>query len=125
MTRVNELLRREVATCLYRMLDASEVNLASITIVRVDTSPDLRQARIYVSVLGNDDERKQVMRALVRKRKDIQQEVSKHVVLKYTPHYHFELDHSVQDGDRVLEILSELNVDPDDLPGSDADLETP
>lgn len=125
MTRVNELLRREVANCVYRLLDSSEVNLASITIVRVDTSPDLRQARIYVSVLGDDNERKQVMRALVRKRKDFQQEVSKHVVLKYTPHYNFELDDSVKDGDRVLEILGKLSLTGDEEPSDDTDRETP
>ena len=110
MIRVNELLRREIANCLYRILDSSEINLASVTIVRVATSPDLRHARVFVSVLGNEQEHQQVLRALLRKRKDIQQEVAKHVVLKYTPHYHFELDRSVEEGDRVLQLLSKLNV---------------
>ena len=117
MTRVNELLRREVAVCLYRMMDGSEIDLAVVTIVRVETSPDLRHAHIYVSVRGDEDVQKQVMRALARKRKAVQQEVSKHVVLKYTPHYQFQLDRSVAEGDRVLSILSEITdgpVEPED-----------
>ena len=110
LTRVNELLRRETAGALYRVLDPSDVDLAAVTVTRVSTSSDLRNARIFVSVRGPETEQQDALRCLVKHRRNIQEEVASHIVLKYMPHFHFHLDHSVEEGDRVLEILTELNL---------------
>ncbi len=123
LTRVNELLRREIASALFRVLDPSSVDLAAITITRVETASNLRSAQVYVSVLGDEAKQQQSLRALLKRRVALQAEVASHVVLKYTPQYHFHLDHSIEDGDRVLGILAELESEtpsPDDadpLPG--------
>lgn len=111
LTRVNELLRREIASALYRVLDSSSVDLSAITITRVETASNLRSAQVYVSVLGDEAKQRQSLRALLKNRAALQAEVAAHVVLKYTPHYHFHLDHSIEDGDRVLGILAELERD--------------
>lgn len=111
LTRVNELLRREIAGALFRVLDPSDVDLSAITITRVQTASNLRSAEVFVSVLGDKTKQLHSMRTLLRKRAALQAEVSSHVVLKYTPQYHFHLDHSIEDGDRVLGILTELDRD--------------
>ena len=119
LTRVNELLRREIAGALFRVLDPSDVDLSAITITRVETASNLRSAQVFVSVLGDEAKQRHSMRALLHSRAALQGEVASHVVLKYTPRYHFHLDHSIEDGDRVLGILSELEPDipSDDEPG--------
>lgn len=112
LTRVNELLRREIAGALFRVIDSSALDLAAISVTRVETSSNLRHARVFVSVMGEESRQHQALRTLLRHRAALQAEVASHVVLKYMPHYHFELDHSVEEGDRVLRILSEMEAPP-------------
>lgn len=107
--RVNELLLREVANCLYRVQLGPVVNLAQVTLSQVQCSPDLRKARIAVSVMDADpDEADAVVRILNGRRKDIQKLVSANVILKYTPHLQFVRDDSMALGSRVLEIMDRL-----------------
>ncbi len=108
LTRINALLKREIAAALFRELPASEADLATVMITRVDISPNLRHARVSVSVLGDDVQAAAVLRALNRHRAAIQRTVSRDVILKYTPVLHFERDESVAAGDHVLGVLHDL-----------------
>jgi len=74
----------------------------------VATSPDLRQARVYLSVRGNSDTKRDAFRKVCKHRKEFQQIVADNIVLKYNPQLRFSMDESIQQGDRVLEIISEL-----------------
>ncbi len=104
LLRVNELLKRELSALLVREL--SFKNLL-VTINQVDVTPDLKSAHVYISVLGSKG-RKEVLPKLEASRASLQSDLSKHVVLKYTPHLVFHLDDSIERGDRVLEILQEI-----------------
>ncbi len=109
--RVNELLQREIARLLYRIRFDEELDLARVTIARVICAPDLRKARVLVSVLHDSEDAataQEVVRILNRKRKAIQQEMSAHVILKYTPHLHFTADESLTEASRVLDLLDHL-----------------
>jgi len=109
--RVNELLQREIALCLYRIQFDEPLDLARITVAKVICAPDLRKARVLISVLSDEHgipDPVEVTRALNRKRKDIQQLMSSHVVLKYTPHLQFVVDDTLMQADRVLDILDHL-----------------
>lgn len=109
--RVNELLQREIAQCLYRVQFEQPLDLARVTVARVICAPDLRKARVLVSVLSDADgfpDPQSVTRALNRKRKDIQQLMASHIVLKYTPHLQFVVDDTLVQADRVLDILDHL-----------------
>lgn len=108
LTRVNELLKRELASAMYRVLNSNEVDLAAITLTRVVCNSNLRKARVFVSVRGDEETQQKALRHVRRHRVDFQQIVADNVVLKYNPQLHFVLDQSVQEGDHVLEILSEL-----------------
>lgn len=108
LTRVNELLKRELAGAMFRVLNSNEVDLALITVTRVVCSSNLRKARVYISVRGDEHAQQEALHHVRRHRVDFQRIVADNVVLKYNPQLHFVLDQSVQEGDHVLEILSEL-----------------
>ena len=115
LTRVNELLKRELAGALYRVLNSNEVDLALITLTRGVCDPNLRKARVYLSVRGDEHTQQNALRQIRRHRVDFQRIVGDNVVLKYNPQLHFVLDQSVKEGDHVLEILSGLGpLQPDD-----------
>lgn len=112
LTRVNELLRREIAAALYRLTDRSLFDLAAVTVTRVITSSDLRTARVLVSIRGHKDDRQRMLDRLQGMHAAVQREIADHVILKYTPRVQFALDASIENGDRVLSILSSLPSPP-------------
>ena len=115
--RVNELLKREISDDIFRLFTGSKFDTGAITVTRVETAPDLRDANVFVSIFGHEEERTEMIRFLNRHRKDVQARLSKNVKLKYTPRLHFKHDTSLEEGDRVLGILTELNIpDGDDEP---------
>ena len=114
LTRVNELLRREIGQTLFRVLGTSSFDLAAVTVTRVVTSSDLRSARVFVSIRGHEQERDRMLAHLQRLHGDIQGAVAKTVTLKYTPRIQFALDHSIEEGDHVLDVLSHLGTPPAD-----------
>ena len=117
--RVNELLKREIADDILRLFSSTKFDTGSITVTRVETAPDLRDANVYISIFGHEEERIEMIRFLNRHRKDVQTRLSKNVKIKYTPRLHFKHDSSLEDGDRVLGILSELDI-PDHEDNTDA-----
>ena len=101
--RVNELLRRELSAIITREITFEG---ALVTINQVDVTPDLKNAHVYVSVLGSAG--RSVITQLEARRVVLQTELARHVVLKYTPHLIFHLDDSIERGTRIIEILQEI-----------------
>src|SRR6266480_922671 len=102
--RVNELVKRELSAIIARELNFEGV-LVSVNAVNV--TPDLKNAHVFVSILGSANGASVIDR-LEAHRPALQAELSRHVVLKYTPHLVFHLDDSIERGARVLEILQDL-----------------
>jgi ribosome-binding factor A len=111
ITRINELLRREISEMLYRLLDPSTFDLAALTVTHVITSPDLRNARVLVSIRGHEHERDRMLAQLQRHHAAIQEDIARKIAIKYTPRIVFAMDHSIEDGDNVLSILAKLEQD--------------
>ena len=109
LVRVNELLKRVLADLL-ETLGYNEEQGRIISITRVDCASNLKTAAVYVSILGakNEEEEARIVRRLIERKSEIQSLMSKEVILKYTPVLHFVLDHSVADGDRVLDLLRHM-----------------
>lgn len=105
LLRVNELLKRELSTIITREV---VFDGALVTVNHVDVTPDLKNAHVYVSVLGANAG-PGAMTKLEENRVVLQTQLSRHVVLKYTPHLVFHLDKSVERGARVIEILQEID----------------
>jgi ribosome-binding factor A len=108
--RVRELLKRAIGEAIRREFDVSSVGL--ITVNDVECAGDLKSATVYVSILGNADQQKRGLATLTEKRVRLQGPLAKAVVLKYTPTLRFELDDTVVLGNRVMQILDELEKQP-------------
>jgi ribosome-binding factor A len=108
--RVRELLKREVGEIIRRELPVNEAGVISVNDVGV--ASDLHSATVFVGVYGNADQKKRALAMLQDNRKRIQGLVGKSVTLKYTPQLKFVVDESVERGNRVLQILDELEKSP-------------
>jgi ribosome-binding factor A len=106
LARVRELMKHELAAILQRDF---EFGGALVTINDVDLTPDLKQAHIYLGMVGREDLQQDALENLRRHRKAISTKLSKRVILKNTPQLYFKLDDSVERGVRVLNILQQID----------------
>ncbi len=106
MQRVRELLKREIGEVIRRECPVDEAGL--ITVNDVDVSGDLHSAIVFISILGTKDQQKRGFDRLTLNRKRIQGLVARGVILKYTPTLKFLMDDSVLRGNRVLQIIDEM-----------------
>ena len=104
MLRINEIVKRELSGIIAREISFAG---ALVSINHVDVSPDLKNAHVFVSVLGSDSA-ESVLSKLASHRATLQAELARHVTMKYTPHLTFHLDDSIERGTRVIEILQEI-----------------
>ena len=118
LVRVNELIKQEVAAALYRVMNERGFDLSAVSVTHVITSSDLRTARVLVSIRDHEKQRDAMIAQIQHHSGAIQSLLSKNVIIKYTPRLTFELDESVELGDRVLQIISEMETPPD---AADAD----
>lgn len=88
--------------------EVRDPRLGFLTITRVIVSSDLQFATVYVSVLGDDESQKTTMRILERVKGYLRREVGHALHVRVTPELIFKLDHSVEEGTRVLEIMQSL-----------------
>ena len=106
LQRVRELLKREIGGAIRREFLVSEAGL--ITVNDVDVKGDLKSATVFISILGTPDQQKRGLQLLAERRIRIQGLVGRAVVLKYTPTLKFVFDDSIVRGNRVLQIMGEL-----------------
>ncbi len=116
LDRINELLRREISACIEKHFEFPDV---LVTVHDVETAVDLKNANIFIGVIGSPDQARAVLNKLNGKRGFIQGTVMKRVVLRSTPLLHFKMDDSVERGVRILNLLDEIgDVElPDDPEG--------
>ena len=105
MRRVNEAVREVVSARIAEGL--RDPRIGFVTVTSVDTSPDLRQARVYVSVLGSPEERDATMAGLESAHGLLQLSVARELRLKHTPTLQFVFDESIQRGMRISELLDD------------------
>src|ERR1035438_354192 len=104
--RVRELLRRAIGEAIRREFHVNDVGL--ITVNDIDVGGDLKSAVVFITILGNADQQKHGLQVLEENRIRLQGLVAKSVVLKYTPTLKFVVDDSIVRGNRVLQIIAEL-----------------
>jgi ribosome-binding factor A len=123
--RIDELLRQEITSIISRDIADPRVGFATIT--GVETAPDLRHAKVFVSVIGQPDDRKEAIRALGRAMPFVRHELGKRLRIRRIPEFHLELDETLERGTRVLRLLDELEAGhtPGDLPPLGESLPTP
>ena len=115
MRRVNESLRQVLSEALLALKDP---RIGFITVTGVDTSPDLRHARVFFSVLGGEKKRQSSLVALEAAHGVLQTQVARELRLKRTPQLAFQYDPSVEHGVRMSKLIDELapreTTQPDD-----------
>lgn len=104
--RVRELLKRELSSILLREFPVAEAGLISVNDVII--SGDLQSATIYVGIVGSPDQQRRGLGLLQQQRGRIRTMVGSAVVLKYTPQLRFVVDDAIVRGNRVLQILHEI-----------------
>ncbi|MDA0342673.1 MAG: 30S ribosome-binding factor RbfA [Verrucomicrobia bacterium] len=114
LARVNELVKREIGKYLSTRYGSETVRW---TITSVDVSADLRNATVAYSVVGDEVCARQAVQFFRKHAGEIRGVVSKHVVLKYSPKLQFIRDLGIERGNRVMEILDNLE-DPS-IPSSE------
>ncbi len=110
MRRVNEVVREVVSEALVELKDP---RLGFVTVTGVETSRDLRAARVYVSVLGSERRRERSLAALASAHGVLQARLNRELRLKRTPQLAFEYDPTVERGVRMSHLIDELA--PDDI----------
>ena len=105
VARLREEYRREVSDILRRMKDP---RLGFVTVTDVDVSEDLRHVKVYVSVLGTEEDRRRTLEVLDQARGYVRTEAGQRIRLRHTPEITFHFDPSVERGARVMTILHQL-----------------
>lgn len=119
MRRVNESVRSVVAEGLGELKDP---RIGMVTVTGVVVTPDLAEARIFVSVLGNDKKRAATLAGLESARGVLQAKIGRQLSLRRTPTLAFTYDDSVERGVRMTKLIEDLAADlPADAPVPDAD----
>jgi ribosome-binding factor A len=105
MRRVNEAVREVLSARLAGGL--KDPRIGFVTVTAVETSPDLRHARVFVSVLGGDEERQDTLSGLASAHGILQAAVAEELRMRRTPTLDFVYDHSIDRGMRISELLEE------------------
>lgn len=104
--RVRELIKRAAGEVIRRLFPVQETGIVSVTDVGI--SNDLRSAVVFLSIFSPENMKQKAFHMICEKTKLIQMQIAHDVVLKYTPQIRFELDDSIDRGNRVMEILEQL-----------------
>jgi ribosome-binding factor A len=106
--RLSEEIKKEVSQMIFE--EIKDPRISSMTsITDIEVSKDLRYAKIYISVYGNDDEKKNTIEGLKSATGFIRHELGKRIKLRYTPELIFELDNSIEYGAHISKILRDLD----------------
>ena len=104
ISRINEEIQRELSEQFRRLKDPRVSQTGMVSITRVDTTGDLRYARIYISALDKSQE-KEVLKGLKSAAGFLRRELGRSLQLRYTPELQFVADDSIQHGAHILEVL--------------------
>jgi ribosome-binding factor A len=111
MRRVNEAVKEVVSEAVGELKDP---RIGFVTVTGVETSADLRHARVFVSVLGSEAKRRKTLAGLEAAHGVLQARVARELRMKRTPLLAFEYDPTVERGVRMTQLIDELAPDADD-----------
>lgn len=105
MRSINEAIRKAIGSAISSELEDPRIGF--VTVTAVDTSPDLRSARVYVSVLGGEKEREATLAALASAHGVLQSAIAREARIKYTPTLSFHYDEGPERAVRLSKLLEE------------------
>lgn len=105
--RVNHLIRQEISELLQREVNDPRLG-GLVSITEVVTTPDLKYAEVFVSCIGNDEEKKEILSTLVAASGFLHNELTKRLKLRHVPILEFRWDNSIEQGARILELIDQV-----------------
>jgi ribosome-binding factor A len=107
--RIADQIRQELATLIAR--DVHDPGIGFLTITRVRVTADLQQARVYYTSIGDDRQRKETERALVRATPFLRRQIGRHLRLRHVPGLDFFYDESIEQQDRIERIILDIQAE--------------
>lgn len=116
--RVRELIQRELGAIITRELT---FRATLVTVHGVDLTPDFRHCHVFIGVLGTEPQQREALAKLNESRQMLQKELSKRVIMKFTPQLHFKFDAALERGTKVMEIMRQISetLPPEEAPEHD------
>ena len=111
MTRVNDEITKELANIISGELKDPRIGVMT-SVLRVDTTQDLKYCKVYISVLGNDDEKNNVMKGLKSASGYIRHLLAERINLRVTPELIFKLDDSVEYSIKMSKLIEQISSEP-------------
>ena len=105
--RVNTEIRKQISQLIQRHLRDPRID-PFLTVTAVETSPDLKFARVYVSSISGQEQAPESIEALKKAAGFLRSELAKQIRLRYMPELSFQWDNSIEHGDKILRILDEI-----------------
>lgn len=105
--RVGEQLKKELGQIFQREL--KDPRIGFLTVTAVEMTGDLQQARVYISVLGSEEQKENSLKAIAQASGFIRSEIGKKIRLRHTPELEFKIDESIEYGSKIERLLEDLN----------------
>jgi len=107
--RVAEQMKKEIAELLQD--EIKDPRIGFVTVTDVELSSDMQHAKVYVSVYGDEEQKKQTLEALDRATGFIRREIGRRIKLRLVPEIVFKYDESIERGDRIARLLSRIKAE--------------
>ena len=114
--RVNDLIQAEISELLKRRVKDPRIS-DLVTVTEVSTSADLRHAKVFISVMGSEDEQRETLKCLSAASGFLRRELGERLALRYIPELSFEQDDSIEHGAHVLRLIEQLASASDQVSG--------
>ncbi len=108
--RVSNLIRQEICRLLQEQVNDPRLS-GLISVTKVSTSPDLKQAKVYVSVLGEQANKNEILQGFKSASGFFRRELSRRLILRFIPELSFEYDDSIEHGAKVLKLIEQVTTD--------------
>ncbi|WP_449540051.1 30S ribosome-binding factor RbfA [Ferdinandcohnia sp. Marseille-Q9671] len=108
--RVGEQMKKELGDIIGRKIKDPRIGFVTVTDVQV--TGDLQQAKVFISVLGDEEQRQNTLKGLAKAKGFIRSEIGQRIRLRKTPEILFEFDESIDYGNRIETLLHEINKQP-------------
>jgi len=105
--KIGEQIAADISDLMRTRVKDPRIGFVSVT--RVEVSGDMRHAKVYVSIMGSPEERKETMRGLTKATGFLRHELAGRLTLRYMPEIAFKLDNSIEEGSRVLELIKQVS----------------
>ncbi|MGD6965098.1 30S ribosome-binding factor RbfA [Rossellomorea vietnamensis] len=110
--RVGEQMKKELSDIIGRKI--KDPRIGFVTVTDVEVSGDLQQAKVFITVLGDEEQRENTLKGLAKAKGFIRSEIGQRVRLRKTPELIFEFDESINYGNRIESLLKKIQDDPEE-----------